>query len=80
VIIGIYDGEELKLIESFIWERGVTFPIWLDMGYKTKQAFGTISLPSSYVLDRQGIIRLMWIGAINDKMLEQYVTPIIKEY
>ncbi|OGO40172.1 MAG: hypothetical protein A2Z03_06560 [Chloroflexi bacterium RBG_16_56_8] len=79
VIIGINDGEPLELVASFAGEYGLTFPIWLDEAYRTERAFGTISLPSSYVIDRQGIVRLMWIGAISNKNLEKYVTPMIKE-
>jgi peroxiredoxin len=36
-------------------------------------------LPSSYVIDRDGTVRLAWTGAITANMLEKYVTPIITE-
>jgi peroxiredoxin len=45
----------------------------------TTQAFKTINLPSSFVIDRQGTLRLLWVGGINRKTLDRHVTPIILE-
>jgi hypothetical protein len=58
----------------------LTFPVWLDPTYiATEQAFETLGLPSSYVIDRNGIVRLQWLGAIERNALEKYVTPIVTE-
>lgn len=79
-IIAINDGDPALDVLQFEKEYGLSFPIWLDPEYyATEQAFKTISLPTSFVIDRRGIIRLMWVGEINRKMLEQYVIPIIEE-
>jgi hypothetical protein len=65
---------------QFVEDYGLTFPIWLDPTYiATEQAFKTLNLPSSFVIDRNGTIVLRWVGGVNYKTLEQYVTPIIKE-
>jgi thiol-disulfide isomerase/thioredoxin len=79
VIVAINDGEPPELVEPFVRDYGLTFPVWLDEEYKSEKAFNTISLPSSYVIDRQGTVRLMWIGAITRKVLEKFVPAIIKE-
>jgi peroxiredoxin len=79
VIIGINDGEPADLVEPFVSEYGLTFPVWLDEQYLSEQAFNTINLPSSYVIDRTGTVRLMWIGAISPRILEQHVPKVIKE-
>jgi thiol-disulfide isomerase/thioredoxin len=79
VIIGINDGESHDLVLPFVKNYSLTFPIWLDEGYLSEKAFKTINLPSSYVIDRNGTVRLMWIGAISRKVLEEFVSPIIME-
>lgn len=79
VIVGINDGETLDLVKPFVMEYDLTFPVWLDEGYQAERAFNTMNLPSSYVVDRTGIIRLAWVGAISQRSLEAYVLPIIKE-
>ncbi len=79
IIVGINDGEAPHVVASFVQDFGLTFPIWLDQQYLSEKAFKTINLPSSFVIDRNGTIRLMWIGAISKKALENYVSPIVKE-
>lgn len=79
VIVGINDGETRDLVEPFVSEHNLTFPIWLDEHYASEKAFNTANLPSSYVIDRQGTVRLMWIGAISARVLEKYVPDVIKE-
>lgn len=79
VIVAINDGEPLELVEPFVREYGLTFPVWLDEEYKSEKILKTINLPSSYVIDRAGTVRLMWIGAISARVLEKFVADIIKE-
>lgn len=79
VILGIDDGETLEQVRPFVDEYGLTFPVLLDEGYTSERNFGTINLPSSWVVDRTGRIRLSWVGAISRKVLEKYVPPIIME-
>ena len=79
VIIGINDGEELSVVKDYVAQKGLIFPIWIDPTYLSESAFNTQNLPSSYVIDRQGQVRLQWVGAISRAMLEKYVLPIIEE-
>jgi len=79
-ILAINDGESEAEIEQFVQDYQLTFPIWLDLtNISTEQAFKTISLPSSYIIDRNGTVRLMWVGGISRSMLNKYVKPIIME-
>lgn len=79
VLISIDQGETVEQVTPFIEEFGLTFPVWLDTGSEAGRIFKTISLPSSYVIDRTGQVRLMWFGGISKKNLEKYVPEIIKE-
>jgi thiol-disulfide isomerase/thioredoxin len=79
-IVAINDGDPTADVSQFVEEYGLTFPIWLDPTYiATEQAFKTMNLPSSFVINREGTIVLSWVGGINKSSLEKYVTPIIKE-
>jgi peroxiredoxin len=40
--------------------------------------FNNWDLPSSYVIDREGIVRYSWMGGVNQVTLEQYVTPLLE--
>lgn len=79
-IIAVNDGDPTGDVVQFVKDFGLTFPVWLDPTYiATEQAFKTLGLPSSYVIDRNGTVRLQWVGGIERRTLEKYVTPIIME-
>lgn len=80
VIIAINDGDPSDSVASFVQEYNLTFPVWLDPTYQaTDHAFKTSNLPSSFVIDRDGNIRLRWVGGIDRASLEKYVTPLLLE-
>lgn len=79
-IIAVNDGDPTGDVIQFVKDFDLTFPVWLDPTYiATEQAFKTLGLPSSYVIDRNGTVRLQWVGGIEKRALEEYVTPIITE-
>lgn len=80
VVIAINDGDPTADVLQFADDFQLTFPIWLDPEYiATEEAFKTMNLPTSYIIDRDGIVRSYWVGAIDRKNLERFVTPIIQE-
>jgi thiol-disulfide isomerase/thioredoxin len=79
VLIGIDQEETAEVVRPFVDEFKLTFPIWLDKDYLAQKEFKTMSLPSSYVIDRNGQVRLMWIGSISMSNLEKYVPDVILE-
>lgn len=80
VIIAINDGDPTPDVLQFVKDYQLTFPVWLDPTYiATEQAFKTLNLPSSFVIDRNGTVRLMWVGGISKRMLDKYVPAVIEE-
>ena len=79
VLIAIDQEETHEIVQPFVEEFGLTFPVWLDKDYLAQREFKTMSLPSSYVIDRNGRVKLMWIGSISKANLEKYVPDIILE-
>jgi thiol-disulfide isomerase/thioredoxin len=78
VIIAINDGDPAPDVEGFVQDYQLTFPVWLDPTYTaTEKAFKTLNLPSSFVIDREGTVRLMWVGGVSRGTLDQFVTPLI---
>ena len=80
VVIAVNDGDPTGDVLQFVKDYQLTFPVWLDPTYiATEQAFKTKNLPSSFVIDRNGVIRLQWVGGISRSMLDKYVSPLILE-
>jgi len=80
IVIAVEDGDPTADVAAFVKDYGLTFPVWLDPTYQaTDHVFKTPNLPSSYVIDRNGRVRLAWVGAISTGNLEKFIAPIIKE-
>jgi thiol-disulfide isomerase/thioredoxin len=79
-IVAVNDGDPTPDVIQFVKDYQLTFPVWLDPTYiATEQAFVSKNLPTSYVIDRRGTVRLMWVGGISRRMLDKHVTPIIED-
>jgi peroxiredoxin len=79
VIVAIEDGQPVSEVAAFVKSYKLSFPVWPDPKWVATTAFKTSSLPTSFVIDRGGTVRLTWTGAITRAALEKYVTPIISE-
>lgn len=78
LIIAIESGESPEEVSEFVEDYGITFPVWIDRKGEALAAFKNWDLPSSYVIDRSGVVRLTWTGEISLEMLENYVTPLLE--
>lgn len=79
ILIGINSGDQSSQVREFIQEYQLSFPIWLDPTGLALHAFRNNALPSSYILDRTGTVRLVWTGAVSLEALETYVTPMLED-
>jgi len=79
VIVAINSGDPADQVAFLIKEYGIPFPVWLDPQSKSKGFFENLDLPSSYVMDRDGIARLSWTGGINKPTLGHHVTLLLEE-
>ncbi len=80
IVVALDQGDGADDVKAFATSHELSFPVLLDPKFEAETAFRTMGyLPSSYVIDRDGTVRLAWTGAITANMLEKYVTPIITE-
>jgi cytochrome c biogenesis protein CcmG/thiol:disulfide interchange protein DsbE len=79
MIIAIEAGDPRDQVEKFSRDFNLPFKVWLDPDSKALSAFKNGNLPSTYVVDRDGMIRYAWTGEINREMLEKYITPLLSE-
>jgi thiol-disulfide isomerase/thioredoxin len=77
IVLGVNIGESREIVERFVTRSGLTFPILLDPDEASLPAFGTISLPSSFLIDRQGNVRARWIGATCERELDEAILPVL---
>ena len=78
MIVAIDAGDPTSDIINFVDEYGLTFDVLADPNMTALAAFRNNSLPSSYVIDENGIVRLAWTGTISHEMLEKHVSPLLE--
>jgi peroxiredoxin len=78
-VIAVEAGEPLAEVSNFVKEYALTFPVWLDPHDQAYAAFRYPGLPTSYVIDREGKVRLVWMGAVSRDALEKYLTPLLED-
>lgn len=78
-LVAVAQSDPVEDVQNFVQQQGLTFPIWLDLENLSLAAFGNMSMPNSYVIDRSGTVRLAWTGPVNRDVLEQFITPLLEE-
>ncbi len=79
VLVSINVRESGREIADFVRRYKMTFPVWLDPNGNALSAFKNQVLPSSYAIDRMGVMRFIWAGAVDQETLEAYIIPLIDE-
>jgi peroxiredoxin len=79
VLIAISSGDTKAQIADFTQQFGLSFPMWQDPTSASLRAFRMEYLPSSFVIDPSGTVRLAWTGAVSLETLEEYVTPLLQQ-
>ncbi len=64
VVLGVSIDVDENAYHHFIKERGVNFLTVRDPQEKVAQLYGTSGWPETYIIDRQGVIRRKFIGAV----------------
>jgi cytochrome c biogenesis protein CcmG, thiol:disulfide interchange protein DsbE len=78
-MVAIESGEPANIVEKFVSQNKITFPVWLDPHGSALDSFKNWDLPSSFVVDRQGTLRMSWTGPVDRATLEKYVTPPLEK-
>ena len=78
-IVAVEAGQPREEVARFVDQYNLSFPIWLDARSQALDAFRNQRLPSSYLIDREGVVRLAWTGAISRPMLDKYVIPLLED-
>jgi cytochrome c biogenesis protein CcmG, thiol:disulfide interchange protein DsbE len=78
IIVAIESGESAATVMDFVQNMELSFPVWLDPQGLALAAFKNWDLPSSYLIDRNGIVRMIWTGPLNRATLEKYITPLLE--
>jgi peroxiredoxin len=75
-IVGVDFDEPPDLVAEFVEEYGLTFEIALDPGGFIQELYEIRGYPTSYFLDREGVIRSVHIGVMSQSQLDGYLSDL----
>ena len=62
VVLGISVDEDQEVYQSFLSNRGVTFPTVRDPERSVSVRYGTFKYPETYLIDREGTVIRKYVG------------------
>ncbi len=75
VVLAINEGEKLEDVGRFANDNNIHFAVWLDEDKWAGNIYGVRAIPTTYFIDREGIIRAVHFGSMTR---EQFVAELKK--
>jgi cytochrome c biogenesis protein CcmG, thiol:disulfide interchange protein DsbE len=63
-VVALDQGEDHATVAAYVRALGLHLPIWLDQSSAAAKTYGLTGLPDTFVIDRDGIVRAVTIGAL----------------
>lgn len=76
--INVTQYDQLEDAKKFVEDYSLTFPVLMDRGEEVFQGFGGRAFPTNVLIDREGVIREVILGALPAKELEAKLKQIIE--
>lgn len=70
-------GDNKEAVAWYLRKTTVSYPVLLDPRMSAKRAYGISGVPTTYVLDRKGVVRLRILGAADKDALEKAIRTIL---
>jgi len=77
VVLAINSQEDVATVQQFINVQGFTFPVLLDTQASVINQYKVRGLPTTFIIDRDGVIRYVHTGAITQQQLEDVIGPLL---
>ena len=78
-VLAVNLQEEPKEVAAFAKEVGLNFPVLTDQTGKVGNLYQVYAIPTTFIIDRKGIIRFKIEGGTNLKTLAAKVEVLLKE-
>ncbi len=76
VFVGVDQGEKAEVVQSFVDKLGLTFTIPMDADGTIGYNYGVQGLPTTFFIDRNGVVQSLWMGEMNSVTLAENIAQI----
>ncbi len=78
-VLAVNQQEDATTIQAYLRENGLTFPALLDGAAEVGVAYQARALPSSFFVDRRGIIRAIYRGPMSRGVIDGTIEHLVAE-
>lgn len=78
VVVGANIADNAQATRSFVAAIGISYPIVRDLDQRAYTKYQVGKTPSSFFVDRDGVIRQIVVGPLDLAALDQTVQPLLK--
>ena len=78
MVLAINFEEFAGLVEPYVSELGLTLEILYDTTATVSKSYHITGLPTTFFIDRQGVIQHIQIGQLDENLLNQHLSGILK--
>ena len=75
-IVAVNNGETLEDVIGFRGEFGLTFPLAMDEQGEIQDLYGIFSYPSTFVVNREGVIVARHFGSLTSQQISEMIEPL----
>jgi len=72
-IVGVATQSDDQTVKAFTQEFGMYFPVVLDAGSNVTSLYHVLPIPTSFFIDKDGIIRDMRVGIVDRPTMEKWL-------
>lgn len=80
VVLGIAIGESKEAVVPFVARMSMTYPVLLDAEGTMMERYRALGLPTSVLVDREGIVRLRHQGELSSADLSDYLSGLLPSH
>lgn len=76
IVVGIDEEEPASEVQAFLQTMDLSYIILLDVAATAADAYQVLVLPSTFFIDKEGILRFKHIGTMNENMFRDYLEKL----
>ncbi len=78
-VLGVDAFDEIERARAFVDEYGLEYPMLRDGNGSTRESYGILGFPETFVIDREGRIAAFARGPVGDDFMRERVVPLLRE-